>query len=46
MQVVKEKHMKNQSSPQVAFPQAEVYTNLQKVIHANTKHHHGNTHDS
>ncbi len=34
--------MKNQSSLQVAFSQAEVYTNIQKVIHTNTKHLLGN----
>ncbi len=46
MQEVKEK---NQSSSQVASPQAEELTYVYKmlrVIHANTKHHHDNTHDT
>ncbi len=43
----RENHMKNQSSSQVAFSQAEVYTNKQKehrFIHSNTKH--VNKHDT
>ena len=48
MQVVKEEaHEESLISLLQAFPQAEVYTTIEKVqrvIHANTKHHHSNTH--
>ncbi len=35
----------NQNSSQVAFPQAEVNTNIYVVSYTNTKHH-DNTHDA